>query len=353
MAGTKVIVPAWDSSASGWTEFRDKFESFVDMHDHGTDILDFVLRTLKRGDQRRFVATDDIELSFAYGAPPNDAASVDAHDSDHDEEHENHDKPAITTVHDFTPEHKALDRRLYSYLDQSISGNKRTVLKATSVRSWVQAWGLLHKEMGASTMKRKTDLLHQLISIPYSGPPEKYKQQLIHLVENIYQANISVEDLIMYSISSSLPEEFLPIKVLQSQKIEESKSTPTAVFNFIDFTCTTIEMSSATTNRESARALKAGIEENKQACTRCGRTNHDVSKCHAQYHIDGTPLEPTPKSDQEKLRHERQKEKQLATLTEATEEALADMGDAPEDSATAKQKAIDLAKALYAKAKAY
>ena len=69
---SKIIAPTWDSSASGWVDFRDKFESFVDMHDEGTAILDFVLRTLKRGDQRRFIASSDIEASFSFGNPLHD-----------------------------------------------------------------------------------------------------------------------------------------------------------------------------------------------------------------------------------------------------------------------------------------
>ena len=92
-------------------------------------------------------------------------------------------------------EAKTLDRDLYNILDTCISGPKRSILLGTQTRSFVQSWILLHKDMGATNSKRKSELMSNLLTLRYSGDSAKFSRYIVVLVQKIYDSHITVDDL--------------------------------------------------------------------------------------------------------------------------------------------------------------
>ena len=69
---------------------------------------------------------------------------------------------SIDQFSDLTHEEMILDRDLYAILVQSISGKYRVTITRVQIPSFVQAWVLLLTELGATNIRRKTNLLGQL-----------------------------------------------------------------------------------------------------------------------------------------------------------------------------------------------
>ena len=127
----------------------------------------------------------------------------------------------ITTYSDLFEIEKQLDRDLYSILAQSISGKHRFTIGRCQFPSFVQAWVLLHKELGASNIKRKTDLLASMQLLTYKGDVGKFKREAGVLVNAIYDNHVTLEDILIYSIMSALPREVAALKIISAEKVNE------------------------------------------------------------------------------------------------------------------------------------
>ena len=288
----KFSPPTWNSDKASptWRDFCHQFESFVDYQKHGSVLLDLACKVL--GKSRNFVASKHTQVddAISYVLP-------DAHEADNNEGGDAAAAPApervVNSVADLTPEEVALDRSMHNILDNCVLGSKRTALTTIQTRSWIQAWVSLHREMGATTIKRKTVIIGDLIKMEFEPSPAKFKQATLDLVQRFYETNITMEELMMYCITQSFPEEYLSLKVMMSQRIEESKGTPSEVFDFITFTSNTMEMASS--ELESKKIRKIKTTPGRKACTRCGRDNHALARCRARYHVDGTLIDaPLP-----------------------------------------------------------
>ena len=272
----KFSPPTWDSNKDSppWIDFCHKFESFVDYQPGGTTLLSLANKIL--GKTKKFVSNECVTEDALSFAPPQEAAE-DAED----------DARNVDSVRDFTKEECALDRNLHNILDNCISGTKRDSILSVSHRSWVQAWVALNREMGATTIKRKTVLMGDLVNLEFTTPKDA-KHEIMELIRKIYETNITMEELMMYCITKSFPEDFLALKIMLNKRIEESKGNPHEVYDFVTFAFNTLEMSD-TSSLHDSKALKAKV---KQFCTRCGRNNHTIEKCRAKTHRNGTDLPP-------------------------------------------------------------
>ena len=262
----KFSPPTWDSDKDKdrWRDFCHQFESFVDYQQNCGEVL-LTLACKILGKTRRFVANAAVEddaLSFVAPAPQEADNESGAEEADPPETRQVH------TVRDLTPEERLLDRKLHNILDNCIVGSKRDCIE-TRERSWIQAWVALNKDMGATNIKRKTELMHDLIKMEYKHPPLKSKQYSMELIRKVYETKITMEELMMFCVIQSFPEEYLALKIMLSQKLEEAHGRPEDVYDFVTFAYSTIEMS--TISHDAKKALKADIGE---VCARCGRNNH-------------------------------------------------------------------------------
>ena len=316
----KFSPPIWDSDTDkpSWRDFSHKFESFVDYQPGGIVLLNLALHIL--GKTNKFVSTEstlDDDLSF-------DASQGKV------EERE------VKSVKELNPEECKLDRRLYNILDSCVSGTKRDAILSVHQRSWIQAWVALNREMCATTIKRKTVLMNDLINLEF-GKSQDSKHLTMQLIRKIYETKINMEEFMMYCVAQSFPEEFLALKIMLNKKIEESGGTPNEVYDFITFAYNTLEMTEH--SPQSTRALKVKA---KKFCERCGWTNHEAKDCYATKHRNGTDLPPNGNERPTSIKRAKDPSQEEAKEPSTIEEAKA----------KAKEEAIASAKRLLAKAQA-
>lgn len=65
--------------------------------------------------------------------------------------------------------------------------------------------------MGATNIKRKTELMHDLIKMEYKHPPLKSKQSSMELIRKVYETKITMEELMMFCVIQSFLEEYLAL----------------------------------------------------------------------------------------------------------------------------------------------
>ena len=54
----------------------------------------------------------------------------------------------------------------------------------------------------------------------YKHPPLKSKQSSMELIRKVYETKITMEELMMFCVIQSFPEEYLALKIMLSQKLE-------------------------------------------------------------------------------------------------------------------------------------
>jgi len=208
MASTlKFSPPTWNSDKASptWRDFCHQFESFVDYQAHGSVLPDLACKVL--GKSRNFVASKHTQVDDAISYVLPEANEADNNDGE-DAEAAQAPERVVNSVADLTPEEVALDRSMHNILDNCVLGSKRTALTTIQTRSWIQAWVSLHREMGATTIKRKTVIIGDLIKMEFEPSPAKFKQATLDLVQRFYETNITMEELMMYCITQSFPEEY-------------------------------------------------------------------------------------------------------------------------------------------------
>ena len=319
-SSVKFSPPTWDSDkdSPSWRDFSHKFESFVDYQPGGIILLNLALHIL--GKTNKFVATEsalDDDLSF-------DASQGKTEDRE------------VTSVKELNPAECKLDRSLYNILDSCVSGTKRDAILSVHQRSWIQAWVALNREMGATTIKRKTVLMNDLIGLEFTTSKDA-KHATMQLIRKIYETKINMEEFMMYCITQSFPEEFLALKIMLNKKIEESKGTPNEVYDFVTFAYNTLEMTE--NSPQSTRALKVRTQKH---CDRCGWTNHEAKDCYATKHRNGTDLPPNGNQRPTSIKRAKDPSQEEAEEPSTIEEAKA----------KAKAEAVATAKRLLAKAQA-
>ena len=362
ISGIKLSAPTYNSTTNvpPFSDFSTQFESFVDYQEGGNVLIKLIDHALGRTRHMIDTAALGAEVSFSelerealgfedsLSEPPDEGG--DEAGSERDQASEAESGRTITSYRDLEPAELELDRNLHNILDNSISGTKRSVIMGIKTRSWVQAWILLHKDMGATNPKRKFELMNSLFNMHYQGDSAVFQRNTVQLIQTIYDAHIKLEDVMMFSISNSLPEDLLALKLMLSQKMEASDGTPSSVYEFVKFTANTIEMTGPERPHGKKALAATKVRRTKDGktnatCTRCGRNGHEHTDCFATTHADGTRLEdeppcskPTPKVKAAKATAKRVKP--------PTEDEIASRD------AELQREAIDTAKKLLAKANA-
>jgi len=284
----KITPPTWDSDKDGdkWRDFCHQFESFVDYQPNGDTLLTLACKILGRS--TKFAASiDTMDDALSFSAPAQHAANEEEQDEENNEENE-HAERQVLTVRDLNPDEQLLDRKLHNILDNCVFGSKRDCILSIRQRSWIQAWVALNKDMGATNIKRKTELMGELVGLEFKHPPAKAKHDAMELIRKVYDTKITMEELMMYCVIQSFPEEFLALKIMLTQKLEEAHGKPTEVHDFVTFAYSCLEL----THTPTSKALKTS---SKKACSRCGWDNHHAKDCYATKHRNGAELPPNGK----------------------------------------------------------
>jgi hypothetical protein len=179
---------------------------------------------------------------------------------------------------------------IFNILLQTITGKHATVLKRVQVYSFVQAWCQLHQELGATNCKRKNQLIANLDKLEYGNDPQKYKTHCDTLTTEIYDADITIEDLLMYKIIAGVPHDLVGLKVLMTKEMEKVDKSPIDVRNFTQTVTTTLEL--ADNHSHSPHEVNTALSSD--ICNRCGGSGHKTEACYAWNHTKtGRPLDPS------------------------------------------------------------
>lgn len=282
----KLSPPSYDSTLDKppWAEFSLKFLHFV-FYSGGPNLIRLVDSVL--GTQSLFQAENN--MSFAADTSINLSMAEIAS------------APGMIAVNDdpftwasLTNDEKQLDADIYNILCMQITGKHKSVLSKTQIYSFVQAWVLLSRELGASNIKRKTDLLKNLQHLQFNNDVAKFKTEATNMVKSIYDGRVTLEDVIMYSIMSSLPSELISLKIVQADQLDSENKTQEDVYNFIDTTATTLEIAGINNRPKAKPALMVSTENHEKPCTRCGRIGHVFQDCYATKHVSGKALKGAP-----------------------------------------------------------
>ena len=292
IAHAKLAAPKYnsDSDTPPFAEFYEQFMSFVLYQDHGAAIHTLISNALGR--QHTFAAAEVNILPAEVILREEEVAAFNAltHIVG-----ENQIVRDIRSYDQLFADEINLDRDLYAVLTNSITGRHRITIQRVQVRSFVQAWILLVHELGASNIKRKTDLLITLQKLKFRGDIAKYRSETSELITNIYNSHVTVEDIIIHSIMASLPKDLAALRIVQSDTIENPNKTIQDVHAFLETTTTTLEITGHgdILAKEGMAFNASGTQVD--SCTRCGRDNHTQEECYASHHKNGTKLH-TPKA---------------------------------------------------------
>ena len=180
----------------------------------------------------------------------------------------------ITAYEHLNVDETKLDGALYNILDGCITGPLRTALAGVQVRSFIQAWVLLQKDKGAHNSQRKTELIAKLMGITYPSmenkvqSPTEFKASTLSIVRELYDARVTLEDIIMTSIMNSLPREYQNAKISLAEKIDDDSKDDKDVYEYIQHKHSGINSS---TKRMGERGSKES-ESNQ-------RTQNSNAKC--------------------------------------------------------------------------
>ena len=135
--------------------------------------------------------------------------------------------------------------------------------------------------------------------------PTQFKASNLSIVREIYDARVTLEDIIMTSIMNSLPREYQNAKISLASKIDDDSKDDKDVYEYIQHTTNILELIAPPTKWETKAIKKANsINSLKTAthnrCDRCGRNNHNTNDCFAARHVNGHPLKDPRRSKSKK-----------------------------------------------------
>ena len=132
---------------------------------------------------------------------------------------------AVESYVDLTAEEQSLDRDLYSVLSQCVTGQHRLTLGRVQFPSFVQAWCILAHELGATNVRRKADLIAQLLKLKFKGDVPRFKVETTALLNSIFNSGVTIHDICMYSIMMAMPADLAALRLVQTESLESEHKT--------------------------------------------------------------------------------------------------------------------------------
>ena len=166
IVNVKLSPPVYNSDRDvpPYAEWYEKFLQFVAYNDGGDAIIALINCALGREDTVYIHETSAIPDALRLGqAEVEQMLALTAGGEER----------AVESYVDLTAEEQSLDRDLYSILSQCVTGQHRLTLGRVQFPSFVQAWCILAHDPGATNVRRKADLIAQLLKLKFKGdvPP--------------------------------------------------------------------------------------------------------------------------------------------------------------------------------------
>ena len=180
-----------DKDSPPFSLFYDNMLSFVAYNKGGNAIVALVNKVLGREDHS-FSAHSAAALDDAISLSSDELANISTTSLGLVEQEQDGDGEPILvprvveSYQDLTLEEQTLDQDLHTVLLHSISGKHRVCITKTQMRSFIQAFVLLTRELGASNIKRKTDLISQLHKLSFHSDTAKFKTEASVAINALY-----------------------------------------------------------------------------------------------------------------------------------------------------------------------
>ena len=116
------------------------------------------------------------------------------------------------------------DEMLHCDLVLNVKGSAASEILQSSEETFTDAWPRLMREFGSETSVHRMDLVRQLVSIhmdQYSHEMPRYKSACMELSRRVKQADISIDDVIIYSVLYGLDESYDAYKLITQDKIDQ------------------------------------------------------------------------------------------------------------------------------------
>ena len=284
IVNVKLSPPVYNSDRDvpPYAEWYEKFLQFVAYNDGGDAIIALINCALGREDTVYIHETSAIPDALRLGqAEVEQMLALTAGGEER----------AVESYVDLTAEEQSLDRDLYSVLSQCVTGQHRLTLGRVQFPSFVQAWCILAHELGATNVRRKADLIAQLLKLKFKGDVPRFKVETTALLNSIFNSGVTIHDICMHSIMMAMPADLAALRLVQTESLESEHKTYRDVHMFLETATTSLEITGhGQPKRDYAYNTTA------TACQRCGRSNHTTEECYATRHINGTELPPIPES---------------------------------------------------------
>ena len=89
-------------------------------------------------------------------------------------------------------EERALDRYLFSLLQQNVKGSKQELLKHTKFPSYIQGMIVLHQHMDLARNTRKTKALDGVMKLDYRHDPQKFQVKAVSAIAEVLKAKCTI-----------------------------------------------------------------------------------------------------------------------------------------------------------------
>ena len=235
IVNVKLSPPVYNSDRDvpPYAEWYEKFLQFVAYNDGGDAIIALINCALGREDTVYIHETSAIPDALRLGqAEVEQMLALTAGGEER----------AVESYVDLTAEEQSLDRDLYSVLSQCVTGQHRLTLGRVQFPSFVQAWCILAHELGATNVRRKADLIAQLLKLKFKGDVPRFKVETTALLNSIFNSGVTIHDICMHSIMMAMPADLAALRLVQTESLESEHKTYRDVHMFLETATTSLEI---------------------------------------------------------------------------------------------------------------
>ena len=320
----KLNATTWDSDKdpAGFAEWSRSISSIVKSTKHGQELEKFLDRKLGRdltstkivpsfiANDNDFRKADDAYVPPTF-ASPSSSSSRDPMDPwssmsggkptlrdkggksiDTPKKTKEETKPPTTNYFEMTEGARELDALMYNVLVLHVKGSKKSLLESVAFESYIQAIMILQKHCDISKSDRKTKALLGMEKLKFTGDVQAWQITAIKLIKELMDSKVSIMDFAMANLMKSLDGKSKTIQYSIAARINNDEiTTVESLYDMIqEYACAMSSVGDGTTKQGGSGGSVNQVD--KSPCKRCGRDNHDKSKCMAKKHLNGTVLDP-------------------------------------------------------------
>ena len=185
---------------------------------------------------------------------------------------------------------KEADETLHCDLVLYVKGHEASEILQSSEDRFTDAWPKLMREFGAETSVRRMEIVRQLVTLnmdDYQHEMRRYKSACMELSRRVKEAQLSIDDVIIYSVLYGLDESYDAYKIITQDKLDSG--TALEVVDVIGNLTNSSEVLTQArhlqqsgpidVDRATGRMSGCARTERKDVCTYCKKDGHNANNC--------------------------------------------------------------------------